>query len=180
MVTANLRALAALFVVFSTFACSSATTEEDDTGEALGAATGSAAEGASCSRTEANACATGLKCIEGKCARECGSYDRCSSGYCIPASTYASSGVCKSTGAGDDDACLGEKSCASGLKCVDSKCVKECTQYSYCGYKTCIPDHVSSYSGTCKTSKSNLGSPCFDDNTCSYGLKCEYGSCHLR
>jgi hypothetical protein len=182
MVSRTLLALGALFITFSTFACSSAPAE-DDTGEALGAATTAAAEGESCSRSTENACASGLKCTDGKCTRECSSYNRCPSGsfaYCIPSSSYSSSGICSKTAADEDDACIDtDKSCGSGLKCDSHKCVKTCTQYSYCGYKTCIPDSSYSSQGTCKTSKSNLGQPCFEDKTCNYGQKCKYGTCHL-
>ena len=181
--------LSSRFIALSLFgllaiACTSSEAADDDTGEATGAATGGG-EGASCTRSDANACASGLKCIDSKCTKECSSSTRCDSGwYCIPESSYSSSGVCKREASDEGEKCIeaysSEISCGSGLKCKDHECVKTCSRYSSCGFKTCIPDGFYSSNGTCKSSKANLGQPCFEDSTCNYGQKCDGGMCKLR
>jgi MYXO-CTERM domain-containing protein len=116
-----------------------------------------------------NLCASGSKCLSGKCVSDC--QPTCGSGFvcrnfqCVPNDCYA-------LGCKTGEICLNNKcvtnpcqgvSCASGEYCRAGKCIKTCTGVSCKAGEMCVD-------GGC------VKDPCYT-TTCKSGEVCVKGSC---
>ena len=114
-----------------------------------------------------SACAEPLTCSEGKClypdgVRGCGADDECVNSYCVNGTCHAPPAFAQN--------CRG--TCAAGLECKDSRCIKSagtaCVENNECATAYC--------QGTCKERPGVLAA-CGTGGTCASGLTCSSNVC---
>ena len=131
------------------------------------------ADGAPC--VDADVCTFGSTCFAGACVGGkivvCNDGNPCTSDACV-------AGVgCKATALGDETPCDDGSACTLGDGCHGGSChggaAKSCDDGLVCTTNGCDP-----VTGSCTSKPAKDGTPCVDDEVCTFSSTCQAGVCN--